>query len=162
MSRRRSSNYGGRIASPVVCGADVVVSPVWMTVLVSYKTKPSTITMAMMPPTMAPPLHVASRVGPEFQDRSFRCRCRDRLRSQLEFGPMDGQDDHRYRAQRGRLGQIEREVHIDAPSEVPPGQPASNCCHAERDHVARRILIRKEICSGSELRRDSQSRGAMI
>ena len=44
---------------------DVVVSPVWMTVLVSYKTKPSTIMMAMMPPTMAPPLQAAARVGPE-------------------------------------------------------------------------------------------------
>jgi hypothetical protein len=45
MSRRRSSNQSGRIALQVVCGADVVVSPVWMTVLVSYKTKPSTITV---------------------------------------------------------------------------------------------------------------------
>jgi hypothetical protein len=37
--------------------------------------------------------------GGGFQDRSFRCECRDRLWSHCRFGPMDGQDDHWHRAQ---------------------------------------------------------------
>jgi hypothetical protein len=48
-------------ASPMVQNDPEVVSPVWMTILVSCKMKTSTITTAMMPQTMAPPLQAAAR-----------------------------------------------------------------------------------------------------